>query len=737
MILERGALLNNRYRIIEILGQGGMGSVYRAVDENLGMEVAVKDNLFTTDEYARQFRREAVILANLRHPNLPRVTDHFVIESQGQYLVMDYIEGEDLRQRMDRVGTIGEDESITIGAAVCDALTYLDTRRPSIVHRDIKPGNVKINPQGQIFLVDFGLAKTIQGSQATTTGARAMTPGYSPPEQYGTARTDQRSDIFSLGATLYAALTGAIPEDALARAMEQVDLTPVRKHNPKISRRLANVIEKSLCIRPEDRYQNAEEFKGALLAARTTSRRRNGEYLIDPPPDLEDRPLPGDSPLLSQEVAESLPRRDSSPSALLPTSQAFDDEPVVERKSRSRPRRRRQPIGCGTILLIAAGTLVLALLGLWLAPRQMFASTLARLFSPGLPITQTTSILTGGVTATPGDSSISAITQPSPTEIAALPSATPTIAQPPTPTPLPSPSATPEPTSTPIIEPTPMGGGGQIAFASDVDGKIQIWQINSDSSGLKQITQMDGGACQPAWSPDGARLAFVSPCEGNREIYLGSAIFVINVDGTGLTPLNVGSSLGDYDPAWSPDGKKIAFTSIRTSGRPEIYIFNLEDNKLVSLSEKYSRDMQPSWSFDGKQIIFISQRRGSNQVWVMNADGSNQQQFSRGPNLINSRPVWSPDGKSILFTRLLGQGGIPKLMGALFDLETYEEYRITQDQIPMREASWSPDGNWMAFEGWPAGSNHDIYLLAANGAGRKQVTTNARMDFDAAWKPAP
>jgi serine/threonine protein kinase len=190
MILERGTLLNNRYKIVEILGQGGMGSVYRAVDENLGVEVAVKDNLFTTEEYARQFRREAVILANLRHANLPRVTDHFVMEGQGQYLVMDYIEGEDLRQRMERVGVIPEEEVITIGAAVCDALAYLGSRQPPIIHRDIKPGNVKITPHGLIFLVDFGLAKTMRGSQATTTGARAMTPGYSPPEQYGTARTD-------------------------------------------------------------------------------------------------------------------------------------------------------------------------------------------------------------------------------------------------------------------------------------------------------------------------------------------------------------------------------------------------------------------------------------------------------------------------------------------------------------------------------------------------------------------
>src|SRR5512139_230294 len=112
MTLELGTHLHKRYRIVEILGQGGMGSVYRAVDENLGVDVAVKENLFTTEEYARQFRLEAVILANLRHPNLPRVSDHFVIEGQGQYLVMDFIEGEDLRQRMERTGPISEPEAI-------------------------------------------------------------------------------------------------------------------------------------------------------------------------------------------------------------------------------------------------------------------------------------------------------------------------------------------------------------------------------------------------------------------------------------------------------------------------------------------------------------------------------------------------------------------------------------------------------------------------------------------------
>src|SRR5512133_324710 len=123
MTLERGALLHKRYRIVEILGQGGMGSVYRAVDENLGVQVAVKENLFTTEEYARQFRLEAVILANIRHPNLPRVSDHFVIAGDGQYLIMDFIDGEDLRQRMERVGVLPEDDVIQVGAAMCDALS--------------------------------------------------------------------------------------------------------------------------------------------------------------------------------------------------------------------------------------------------------------------------------------------------------------------------------------------------------------------------------------------------------------------------------------------------------------------------------------------------------------------------------------------------------------------------------------------------------------------------------------
>jgi serine/threonine-protein kinase len=218
MPLEPGQVLNNRYRIAKLLGQGGFGAVYRAWDLNLERACALKENLEISEEAQRQFKREALILSGLSHPNLPRVIDHFIIPGQGQYLVMDYVEGEDLQEMLESTGRpLPEAQALSWISQVCDALVYLHSQNPPVIHRDIKPANIKITPQGQAMLVDFGIAKMYDAHLQTTLGARAVTAGYSPPEQYGSGMTDPRSDIYALGATLYHLLTGQQPPESIQR----------------------------------------------------------------------------------------------------------------------------------------------------------------------------------------------------------------------------------------------------------------------------------------------------------------------------------------------------------------------------------------------------------------------------------------------------------------------------------------------------------------------------------------
>ncbi len=287
MALGRGSILNNRYRIVEILGQGGMGAVYRAVDENLGVDVAVKENLFTTDEYARQFRREAVILANLRHPNLPRVTDHFVVEGQGQYLVMDFIEGEDLRERMDRDGLLSDEEIVILGVALCDALSLPAFPQPP----GRPPGYQTWKCQDLAGWADLPGGFWVSQDRSGQPGDHHRRPG-DDPGLFPTRTIRNRSDgppyrcLFP-GSDLvrwpYRGAAGGCPG---ARAMEQTDLTATRKHNPKVSRRLAGVIEKGLSLNPDDRYQSAAEFKRALMNSRViTGRKDSKELTLTPSTD--------------------------------------------------------------------------------------------------------------------------------------------------------------------------------------------------------------------------------------------------------------------------------------------------------------------------------------------------------------------------------------------------------------------------------------------------------------------
>jgi serine/threonine protein kinase/Tol biopolymer transport system component len=711
--LERGSLLHKRYRIVEILGQGGMGSVYRAVDENLGVEVAVKENLFTTEDYARQFRLEAIILANLRHANLPRVTDHFVIEEQGQYLIMDYINGEDLRDRMERTGPISEEEGILIGAAMCNALFYLHTRKPSIIHRDLKPGNVRIAKDGHIYLVDFGLAKLVKEGQATTTGARAMTPGYSPPEQYGTARTGPWTDIYSLGATLYAALTGIIPEDGLARAMDNVELVPIRERNPKVSRKLAVAIEKAMAVHPEDRFESAEEFRQALLNSRGNTQRPEGEFVVAPPPQSQGSEE-------NRNLANEIPKQ---------TGNGLTPPPP------SHPPRKSHTTSWWVFFSFFLLTLVMALISIlvfWSPITKAFLGILNASTPNPLSISSQGTLAAQVLSSLPPATQSKSVTlRPFSATRTILPSYTPFLSSTPTETPKPS--------------PTSLGGGySQIAYASDLTGVPQIFVMNADGSNPRQVTNIMFGACQPAWSPDGDRLVFSSPCLKRQDQYPDANLYIINVDGSNLIPLETGADR-NFDPAWSPDGTRIAFTSLRDSS-PQIYVLTLRSNMVTRLTGASGDvrlpdwSMQPAWSPSGTQIVFTGHSILTNslQIWAMSDAGLGPSLLiHRGSDLWNSLPDWSSDGKAILFSETLGAQELGWLMR--FDIQTLDVVHL-RTGASGTHGDTSADGAWVVYESKDSvdssRQDYDIYRVKSDGTGAIiRLTSALSMEFDPAWRP--
>jgi tRNA A-37 threonylcarbamoyl transferase component Bud32 len=265
MPIPVGQVINDRYRVVRLLGQGGYGAVYQVWDLRLERHEALKENLSVSPESERQFKREAIFLSRLAHPNLPRVIDHFFLPEKGQYLVMDYIAGQDLQGMIEaRDGPLDEASVLDWAEQVCRALEYLHAQAPPIIHRDVKPSNIRITPQGQAMLVDFGIAKAYEPGEATTSGARAVSMGFSPLEQYGRAgRTDARTDVYALGATLYFALTGRTPTDALDRSLGE-PLSDVRRLNPAVSEHVASAVMTALAIYPDQRPPTMADFRKLL-----------------------------------------------------------------------------------------------------------------------------------------------------------------------------------------------------------------------------------------------------------------------------------------------------------------------------------------------------------------------------------------------------------------------------------------------------------------------------------------
>ncbi len=232
MAIKIGEVLHSRYRVDTRLAQGGFGTLYKSWDLSLERTCVLKENISESADAQRQFMREAKFLSNLSHPNLPRVTDYFLGVLGEQFLVMDYVEGQDLQDLLEEQGKpYPEDIAVGWVRQICDALNYLHSQKPAIIHRDIKPANIRTSLSNTAILVDFGIAKVLDARVKTTLGARAVSPGFSPYEQYGKGNTDKRTDIYALGATLYTLLTAQEPPESIQRVVND-PLVPPRQINP-------------------------------------------------------------------------------------------------------------------------------------------------------------------------------------------------------------------------------------------------------------------------------------------------------------------------------------------------------------------------------------------------------------------------------------------------------------------------------------------------------------------------
>jgi serine/threonine protein kinase len=666
---KTGTILNERYRIALLLGKGGFGAVYKAWDINLTRHCAIKENLDTSPEAQRQFLREAQVLANLSHPNLPRVTDHFILPSQGQYLVMDFIDGEDLESLVRRQGAVPPAQAIPWIAQVADALGYLHTRQPPILHRDIKPANIRLTPEGRVFLVDFGLVKEYDPLKATTLGARAVTPGYSPPEQYGAGTTDERSDIYALGATLYALLTGTQPPDSVSR-ITQDNLISAQQVNPQVSPSVGYVINHAMSLQPDSRYRSISDFKAELTG-------QASPYSPDP---TVQTPPPIQSTIQVPPPPAEPPSKTSSLSRFWPAA--------------------------ALLLLVIICMISVALL--W----PEYGPDLSGIYSPAE--TPTTQIPTAEpsqfmITPTAIDPATQTLEAPIPN-----PTSTPTTEISPTPTPSPLPTST----STPTYSPTPHINY-DLAFASDRSGVMEVYLMDTLNPGEWLALSNPSGYTR-AWWPSfcGSQVAVeVQDLSGS----LPTWIFLLN-------PLSNAASRWHHPgepnrlavPRCSPDNQYMAYSAHFGSDWDLV----VAENATNDITPVYSSAISGFGSWPRKGETLYSMAKPESGFEIRLTENLSDPGAIITSTLIHGTkfPAISPDGTQLAYI-CNGTSAICVLdleSGSSRQLHSLDYVRINDTAMPA-SVMWSGDGQWLYFAS-ADGGDWDIFRIRPDGSDLQNLT---------------
>lgn len=276
-MISDGQVINDRYILQYELGRGGMSKVYLARDIKLNMDWAIKVlDISSKSSHAQIYKiateKEVSLLKSLKHPALPRIVDYFLMDEK-MYIVMDYIEGSTLMEILEREGKQREEDVVKWMRAVCDVLNYLHTRKNAIIYRDIKPSNIMLTPEGDIKLIDFGIARTYKSTSNSDTeylGSR----GYAAPEQCSQlGQSDERTDIYGVGATMYHLLTGKHPDQP------PYEFYPIRKWDKRFSRGVQQIVQKCVMTDPQYRYQTAFDVIDALDNYQVEDQKKYGKLV--------------------------------------------------------------------------------------------------------------------------------------------------------------------------------------------------------------------------------------------------------------------------------------------------------------------------------------------------------------------------------------------------------------------------------------------------------------------------
>jgi serine/threonine protein kinase len=694
MTVETGTTLKNRYKILEQLGTGGMGEVYLAEDQTLANKVAVKANHNMNANSAAQFIREARLLASLKHPNLPRVIDYFT-ENDTQYLVMDYIPGEDLRTLVEKKRKFNTEQILKWAEQLGNAITYLHTQNPPIFHRDIKPTNIKLMPNGEVVLVDFGIAKVGDPSQETLTGAWAFTPGFAPPEQVSGLRTGPQSDQFSLAATLYYVFSGKSPADSARRLMGEEELISLKTLVPDVPQHVSDAIEKALSIKQDARFTTVADFVEAIRSS---------------------SPIPDPSSAQKTQMG-SRPQPPATPVSIAPPPAIA---PPIAPAPALTPKKKK---GVG-IWIALAGLAVITVVAVVL----LSSNTLNFNFNAG-----SAPMLTPATTVVVVIPPTQEPTQPMPTE---------------QPTSAPATEAAPTATLAPAI--TAIGHGGRVFFISNraADGYNQIWsmEVGQDENGnivtsnLQQVTFTPGDKSKPSFSPDGKYLVYSGLSTGSAAngTPFANDIWTLDISTPNAEPVDISlRAADDLYPAWSPDGRWIAFTSMyREDKIPQLFIMNPQGYEQTRLSPGMA-ESYAAWTPGANFLVYVLTTGELNILQMRDRYSvyADFQKFDRSSDEGRLGAVMEPnvslDGQMIAYTRFADANR--NVYTAVFADRGRTITKLTDsntDSAPF----WSPDGRWILFTSERDG-NKEVYIMDAQGGQVTNLSNLAASDFDPAWQP--